>query len=188
MKVFDFDNTIYRGESPIDFTFYMIRYNKKIIRYIPVILFTLIGYKLCLLKKEKLESVINDFFVGVIDDSQPQDEFIKRFWDSHSHKLYKDMLALIGPGDVIISASPAYTLSFVRGFLNTENIIGTEIDYEKKKITWLNFGDNKVKRYKELYGDREIDAFYTDSYNDKYMMELAREVYIVKKGKPKKIK
>ena len=32
MKVFDFDSTIYSGESPVDFTFYMIRHNRKIIR------------------------------------------------------------------------------------------------------------------------------------------------------------
>ena len=29
MKVFDFDNTIYRGESSVDFSFYMIRHNRK---------------------------------------------------------------------------------------------------------------------------------------------------------------
>ena len=50
MKVFDFDNTIYRGESSVDYSFYMIRHNKKILRYVPTILFSLVGYKLCLLK------------------------------------------------------------------------------------------------------------------------------------------
>ena len=49
MKVFDFDNTIYRGESSVDYSFYMIRHNKKILQYVPTILFSLVGYKLCLL-------------------------------------------------------------------------------------------------------------------------------------------
>ena len=69
MKVFDFDNTIYRGERSVDYSFYMIRHNKKILRYVPTILFSLVGYKLCLLKKEKLESIINDFMAGVLDET-----------------------------------------------------------------------------------------------------------------------
>ncbi|MBR2259273.1 MAG: hypothetical protein IJ899_18470 [Blautia sp.] len=35
------------------FFVFMIRHNKKIFRYVPTILFSLVGYKLCLLKKEK---------------------------------------------------------------------------------------------------------------------------------------
>ena len=70
MKVFDFDNTLYRGESSVDFSFYMIQHNKKILRYVPTILFSLVGYKLCLLKKEKIESIINDFFAGVLDGTE----------------------------------------------------------------------------------------------------------------------
>ena len=66
--------------------------------------------------------------------------------------------------------------------LNTENIIGTEVDIKQKKIRRLNFGDNKVKKFKELYGDIKIDVLYTDSYNDKALMEISEEVFIVKKG------
>ena len=169
MKVFDFDNTLYRGESSVEFSFYMIKHNKKILLHVPVILFSLIGYKLCLLKKERLETIINNFFAAVLDNTE-----------------YTDMLKLIEPDDVIISASPIILLDGIREILNTENIVGTEVDLERKRITWFNFGDNKVKRYKELYGDRKIDAFYTDSYNDKDMMDISDEVFIVKKGVPYK--
>lgn len=34
MKEFDFDNTLYRGESSLDFSLYMIRTNKKILPYL----------------------------------------------------------------------------------------------------------------------------------------------------------
>ena len=62
MKVFDFDNTIYRGESSIDFSFYMIRHNRKILLYVPMILINLVKYKMCLVKKDELEAVIDTFF------------------------------------------------------------------------------------------------------------------------------
>lgn len=184
MKVFDFDNTIYRGESSVDYAFYMIRHNKKIIRYVPTILFSLAGYKLCLLSKEKLEGIINDFCAGVLDGTESPVDFVKPFWEANAHKLNREMLSLISPDDVIISASPIFLIEGIRDMLNTDQIVGTEVDFARKKITWFNFGKNKVKRYKTLYGDRTIDAFYTDSYNDKEMMAISRKVFIVKKGVP----
>ena len=186
MKAFDFDNTIYRGESSVDFAFYMIKDNKRILKYIPTILFSLAGYKLCLLKKERLESIINNFFAGILEGTESPDDFVKPFWDTHADKLNENMLRLIEPGDVIISASPVDLIAGISGKLNTKNIIGSEIDLKQKKITWFNFGENKVKRYRELYGSRKIDAFYTDSYNDKAMMDISGEVFIVKKGVPVK--
>ena len=184
VKVFDFDNTIYRGESSVDFSFYMIRHNKKILRYVPTILFSLAGYKLCLLKKEKLESIINNFFEGILDGKTFPDIYVKPFWKTHIHKLNKKMLQLIEQDDVIITASPVFLIDGIRKMLNTEKIIGTEVDFTEKRITWFNFGENKVRRYRALYGDREIDAFYTDSNNDRDMMEISREVFIVKKDIP----
>ena len=186
VKVFDFDNTIYKGESSVDFAFYMIRHNKRIIRYIPTILFSLVGYKLCLLKKDKLESIINDFFAGVLDGETSPESFVKAFWEINADKLNPEMLRLIAPDDIIISASPIFLFDGIRDRLNTDKIVGTEVDFEQKRITWFNFGDNKVNRYRELYGDQEIDAFYTDSYNDKDMMAISREVYIVKHGVPQR--
>ena len=181
MKVFDFDNTIYRGESSIDFSFYMIRHNRKILLYVPVILSSLVKYKLCLLSREKLESIINDFFEGVLEGTEDAERFISLFWETHAGKLNKRILQLIEPEDVILSASPSFLVGGIREKLGTDNILGTEVDLERKRITWFNFGENKVRRYRELYGDRVIDAFYTDSYNDRAMMAVSRKVFIVKR-------
>ena len=41
-----------------------------------------------------------------------------------------------------------------------------------------------MKRYRERYGDKTIDAFFTDSYNDRDLMEISKKVYIVKRGIP----
>lgn len=184
MKVFDFDNTIYRGESSVDFSFYMIRHNRKILRYIPTILLSLVGYKLVLLKKERLESIINKFFASVLEGTESSLDFVKTFWETHVHKLNRKILQMVEPEDVIISASPIFLIDGIRAHLNTDKIIGTEVDLAQKKITWFNFGDNKVKRYRTIYGDRKIDTFYTDSKNDKELMRVSRETYIVKKGIP----
>lgn len=188
MKVFDFDNTIYRGESSIDFSFYMIRHNRKILLYVPMIMFSLVKYKMCLVKKDELEAIINTFFEGVLDGTEDAPEMIRRFWEGHAHKLNKRILRLIEPGDVIISASPCFLIEGIREKLGTENIVGTEVDLAGKKITWLNFGDNKVKRFRALFGNRTIDVFYTDSFNDRALMEISRKIFIVRKGIPVRIR
>lgn len=182
MRVFDFDNTIYDGESSIDFAFYMIRNFRKIILYIPMILFSLAGYKMCIMSREKLESVINRFFAGVMEQTEKTEIFVNRFWEKNARKLNRSMLELIRPEDIIISASPIFLFGGIRGVLNTENIIGTDVDFERKRITWLNFGENKLKRYREMYGDKRIDMLFTDSYNDKDLMMISRKIFIVKKG------
>ena len=161
MKVFDFDNTIYRGESSVDFAFFMIKHHKKIMLYVPKILFSLAGYKLCLISKPKLEAIVNEFLEFVMDGTVRFEDFVEPFWATHSHKLNRKILKRIKPDDIIIS----------------------EVDFDIKRVTWFNFGDNKVIRFRELYGDRSIDVFYTDSFNDKDMMKISKEVYIVKKGK-----
>ena len=43
----------------------------------------------------------------------------------------------------------------------------------KKNIIYLNYGSNKVKRFYENYENAVIEKFYTDSYNDKALMEIS---------------
>ncbi len=45
-----------------------------------------------------------------------------------------------------------------------------------------------MKRYKELYGGRPIDALYTDSYNDQALMDISKKVYLVKRKGIRKVK
>ena len=187
MKVFDFDNTLYRGESSIDLSFYMVRYNRRILLYVPTILISLVRYKMCLMEKSEIEKLINDFFADVLTNSGNESDLINSFWETHAHKLNQRLLELIEPEDVIMTASPSFLLDGIRSRLNTDQIICTEVDVDEKKITWFNFGENKAVRFHDLYGDRKIDEFYTDSYNDRALMKLARRVYIVKKGIPHRV-
>ena len=80
-----------------------------------------------------------------------------------------------------------FSLHMIRDRLGTQNIISSEVDLDRIEILHFNFKDNKVSRFRELYGDAKIDAFYTDSYNDRALMEISDKVFLVKKGKIKRI-
>ena len=184
MKVFDFDNTIYRGESSIDLAVYMIRNNKKIILFLPMIFKNLVKYKLCLIGREEMEVILNDFGQAVMEDKDEVPKIIERFWQTHAHKLNRKILKRISPEDIIITAGPDILINGIRDRLHTDYIISSEVDLDSGRFTYLNYKDNKVRRYREFYGDTPIDAFYTDSYNDRALMEISDRVFLVKKRGP----
>jgi phosphoserine phosphatase len=188
IKVFDFDNTIYRGESSIDFALYMLRYNKRILLFLPDLLFNLVTYKLCLVSKEKLERRINDAIKIIVRDREELMRLTRSFWQENYYKLDDRMLRRIDKNDFIITAGPSFLIDAIKNSLNTSNLICSEIDWDRMEISHFNFGDNKVKRYSELCGDKPIDCFYTDSFNDRSMMAISKRVYYVKNGNIKCIK
>ena len=187
MKAFDFDNTLYRGESSLDFSLYMIRTHKKILLYLPVIIANTISYKLCLVDREKLGEDISKYMRLIIRDKREIRQLVKKFWQTHADRLDADMLRRVRPDDLIITAGPDFLLDGIRDRLGTRNIISSIVDLDRKTILHFNFKDNKVTRFRELYGDTRIDAFYTDSYNDRALMEISDKVFLVKKGKIKRI-
>lgn len=147
-----------------------------------------IKYKLCIVRKEKMVRAINDFMRNALRDKNEIYEAVEGFLGKNGHKLDRKMLAKISHDDVIITAGPDFLINGIRGIINTDHIISSRIDSEKMKVRYLNFGENKVKGYKALYGDKRIECFYTDSYNDKALMEISDRVFIVKKGRLTRIK
>ncbi len=188
MKVFDFDNTLYHGESAVDLALYMIKNNRRIILYLPKIFINLIKYKLCMVEKKKMVIAINDFLRNALRSKDEIYNAVNGFWDKNKSKLDMKMLKRIGRDDVIITAGPDFLINGIRYLINTDNIISSSIDPDKMKVKYLNFGDNKVKAYKALYGEKHIDCFYTDSYNDKALMDISDRVFIVKKGRLSRVK
>ena len=61
MRVFDFDNTIYDGESVFDFYIFSIRYNPKVLKYLFVIIYHIIWYKLGRVNIPELERAIKKY-------------------------------------------------------------------------------------------------------------------------------
>lgn len=187
IKVFDFDNTLYHGESSIDLAFYLILRNKRILLYVPSILINLAKYKMCLVDREKAEQEINDFLKVAVKDKYEAAEIVESFWAENSYRLDENMIKRIRKDDVIITAGPDMLIDGIKDKLGTDNIISSIIDPDKREMVYFNFGENKAKRYKEVYGDTPIESFYTDSFNDKPLMKLANKVYIVEKGRLKRM-
>jgi len=188
MNVFDFDNTLYHGESSVDLALFMMRNNRRIILWLPKIFYGLFRYKLCLISRERTEELINAFMQDVLHDKEEVLGITRTFWEKHSRKLDKAMISRIQKEDVIVSAGPSFLLEAISDRLGTHNLVCSEVDFERMCVARLCFRSNKLKRFREVYGDEGIERLYTDSYNDRALMDISEQVYIVKKGRIKRIR
>lgn len=188
MNVYDFDNTIYDGESPFELFFYYLKKKPFLIRFMPKVLVYLGKYKL---GKVSMESLITDHLGFTEDLIRGLDNYeadLAKFWDKRMHKIKPFYKAQQHEDDLIISASPEVLLCEIFKRLNIKNYIGTTLDFDIGKITFACFRENKAIAFKKHYPGIVIENFYTDSHNDKALMDLAENVFFVKGNKIKQIK
>ena len=188
MQVFDFDNTIYHGESTFDFAVFIIVRKKSLLKYFPGILKLLIKYKRCKMSTLEFQYELEKYTKVFLENKDFIRQSVKEFWQKNRQKLNPEMLAKIKKEDVILTCSPSFLINEIKEDLHTKNIIATEINIEEGKIEYLNFGKNKVQIFKEKYPKKKITTVITDSYNDQALMDEAKHVYLVKKKECLKIK
>lgn len=188
MKVFDFDNTLYRGESSVDFALFMIRYNPRIILWLPKIFWNLLKYKLCLIRQKNIEAQIDRFLQSCLPDPDTVHRLVREFWKHHRHRLNAGLLRIIRKDDAIITTGPSFLLYPIQKQLGTSNLLCSEVDLSGKRVMHLNFGSRKVQRYRAKFGSAALHVFYTDSYNDRALMDIAESVYLVRKSSVMRIK
>lgn len=180
INIYDFDGTIYNGDSSIDFYLYCIKKNKKIIRRIPSFCFNIILYSIKKIKKEQLK----ENFFSFLNDVKDIDKTINEFWIKHKNKIKKFYIKSKHNNDIIISASPSFLLKPICDELKIKDLIATEIDKKTGKFLSLNcYGKEKVTRLKNKYKNIIIEKFYTDSLSDLPLINISKESYIIKKNK-----
>ena len=189
MNIYDFDNTIYDGESFFDFFLEYVKVNPAIARFLPKVMFAFLKYKL---GKVTVEQMMTDYAPVIKKcycDYDKWEEFTQKFWDSHMHNIksfYKDVQK---EDDLILTASPELTIKEIAKRLGIKNIVCSKIDDKTGQITRICMRQNKIKALKEDFGDVEIDDFYTDSIkNDGFFAEYAKRVFLVKGDKITQIK
>lgn len=188
MNVYDFDNTIYRGESGVSIFFFYLKRDLKLLKKIPWGLELIYRYKT---GKMTMDQVLDKYSGFVVEYGQSIPNFekdIKGFWDIHEHRIKPFYLQQQREDDVIVSACPDIILEEMLRRLNIKNYITTETEEGTMRLLNFCYREKKVEAFKKKYPDTVIENFYTDSKNDSAMFALAKNVYMVKGNKQKKIK
>jgi len=180
MNAYDFDNTIYAGDSTRDFYFYCIK--KRPRSLVHLIKMAGIGLRYIIGKTAKTELKQRFFFF--LRDVSDIDVALKDFWDAHIGNIYEWYIKARQPDDVIISASPEFLLRPACERLGIKTLIASPVDKSTGIYAGLNCdGEEKAIQFKRQFPDSQVDKFYSDSDSDLPMALLTREAYKVKSGK-----
>ena len=188
VNVYDFDNTIYDGETLVDFILYYIKTDRKIWKYVPKLIIIAIKDALHLFTVEQAIEAYASFLEGYYVNLGDTTQNVIKFWDKNEKKIKPWYAKVQKESDIIVSGSTDFILDEIMKRMGINHYIGSSIDKKTGKFIRLCFLENKVKAFYEIYPDKHIENFYTDSMNDKAMMDIADNVYLVKKNKITKIK
>lgn len=176
---YDFDNTIYDGDSSVDFYLYCLKRKPILIKYIFIQIWGILLYVLKIKPKEYMK----EKFFSIVKSIDDIDEYIKDFWEKKYINIKSWYLKQKKDSDVIISASPEFLLKPLEKKLRVK-IIASKVDKKTGKFLEKNCRDyEKVNRFYKEVGKKKLNSFYSDSMSDKPMMDISNESYLVKKDK-----
>ena len=171
MNVYDFDDTIFRGDSTRAFWAYCLKRAPGLARFLPRQCAAAVRYALGRTAKEAFKEAFFSFLQGVPD----ADAWAEDFWRTHERRFRPWYLAQKQPDDLVVSASPEFLLAPACRRLGIRPPIASRVDARTGRYTGLNCkGAEKVSRFREQYPDAEIGQFYSDSRSDAPLAHLAR--------------
>lgn len=183
MNVYDFDKTIYDGDSTVDFYFYCMKKFPRIVICIPLQLLAMIKYKSKIIDKTKMKEKFYCFFKLVPD----LDIEVKKFWSENEHKIKRWYIENKKDNDVIISASPEFLLQEICQKIGVKYLIASRVEIKTGKYMGVNcYGEEKVARFREKFPNEYIDEFYSDSYSDEPLAKIAKSSFIVSQNSIRK--
>ena len=179
MNVYDFDKTIYHGDSTAHFFIYCLKTQPSTWKWLPYQGLCAIPFALRIMKKTAFKQRFYSFLKSVRDI----DGTVEAFWKIHKKNIKPFYAETRREDDVIISASPYFLLEPVCRELGVR-LIATPMDKKTGKIQGRNCHDSeKVRRFYEEYPGAHTENFYSDSLSDSPMAEIADNAYMVKKHK-----
>lgn len=180
MNVYDFDKTIYEYDSTLKFYKFCLSKRPVIILCLPKQIFAAVLYLINIYSKTKFKEKFYCFLKYVPNI----DLLVDKFWENEEKNINDWYLKQKRETDVIVSASPQFLLEKMVTKLNISDVIASKVDKNTGKYDGENcYGDEKVIRFFEKYPNEPIERFYSDSYSDKPMADLAEKAYIVYKNK-----
>lgn len=179
MNVYDFDDTIYSGDSTADFFRYCLRHYPKMAATLPNTGFQFLRYFAGRQSKTRCKQQMYRFlrYLGRTP------EVVDAFWEIHIKNIKPWYLeTLHRPDDVVISASPEFLVAPACRKIGITTVMASRVDPYTGRYQGKNcWGDEKVRRFYEEFGDgTPIDSFYSDSLSDAPLAGLAAEAWIVR--------
>ena len=178
MNIYDFDDTIFRGDSSVNF----IKYS--LIRHPLLVIWSFIkagveGIKY-LFKKSDFGLVKSELF-SFVKFIKNLEEYMEKFVLRNQKNIKNFYLEQKREDDVVISASFEFIVRPFCEKLGIKYIIATKYDTKKGCIIGKNCkGKEKIVRFNEIFTKPKVNEAYSDSLSDIPMFKIAKKAYLVK--------
>ena len=183
MNVYDFDNTILHGDSTARFYAYCMLHRPKMWLDIPGQAVNGLMYALRLREKQVFKQRMLHFLTLIGD----VDATVEAFWQKNFSRVKPWYYEAQREDDVVISASPEFLVKPACDRLGIKCTMGSPVDKHTGKFFGPNcHGKEKVRRFREVYPNAQIEEFYSDSYSDSPLAGLAQKAWLVKGTELKK--
>lgn len=177
MNVYDFDNTILRGDSTARFFAWSLGHCPRMWLSVPAQAINGLLFALGLRKKQDFKQRMLSF-VALYPDI---DKAVEAFWRDNIDRVKPWYRERHRDDDVVISASPEFLIRPACAALGIRHVMGSPVDKRTGQFHGANcHGEEKVRRFREAFPDGAIDQFYSDSHSDDPLARLAREAFLVK--------
>lgn len=194
--VYDFDKTIYHGDSSLDFIKYLIFSSSKSWIFLPVQVFYGVLFIVGLISSKKIKEIlflpINNLNIKDLNDK------VSKFWKKKNNRIYEFMKKQIEKDKnecdylICISASPSFLINNIIYKLKFNKLIATEFIKDKNNDRYISKIQGKNCKGKEklnrllLWAEENnlhisIKKAYTDSKNDLPLLNESEKKYFIKK-------
>lgn len=184
IDVYDFDGTIYDGDSTVDFVRFCLARHPGGLLALPRVSYAALGV---VTKRHGLTQFKSALF-GEMARRFSLAEEARAFWDRQQTRDKLGAWFWETPHDVpivIASASPEFELRYAADILGVGTLIGTRCEDGTGRLIGKNCkGEEKLRRICEAVGPFTLRAMYTDDAKaDGPLLACAQEGYIVTHGK-----
>ena len=188
IDVYDFDGTIYDGDSTFDFVRFCFRRHPALLLGLPRVVRAALRLAAKKIGLTEFKSALFSVMTAYID----LDSEAGLFWLSPKTRRKLGSWFESTPRDlpiVVASASPEFELKYAAKILGVKTLIGTRADVNTGELYGKNCkGEEKIERIREAVGEYTVRAMYTDDARaDAPLLAIAEEKYIVKHGSVKRI-
>lgn len=178
VNVYDFDGTIYSGDSTLDFYLSCLKLRPWLApRALPAVALAPLALAGVVSRERFKEAFYRSFLPHVADIENE----VAAFWEEAVGRIADWYLDRKHPTDIIISASPEFLLQPMTDFLGVR-LIASKVDPRSGALLGPNCRANeKVVRLRAEFGEIRIDNFYTDTDSDAPLAALAQRAWRVER-------
>ena len=180
MNIYDFDNTIYNGDTNKDILLYSFKKHPfKVIKALNKTKKLERDYKRGLITFERVKEAMLSFLFEIED----LNGYIEKFVSSHMKNIKPWYLSRKTDYDIVISASyELWIIPFCKK-LGIKYVLATKTDKDGHIIGKNCKGEEKVKRLASTIPNAQIITSYSDSESDLPILNIAKTAYVVEGNK-----